>query len=451
MKNLETTILLIEDDHITLQLHKKLLSPYGRVFCAKTFQEALDLIKTKKFDLGFFDLNLDQELEGLELLKHGANANIYPIVVSGESNGKVLESAFTNGAKDYLLKPFTSQKLNQVIARFFNNKRHIEFEDVINGSFITKSKKQIQELYKIKNLAISDKPIFINGETGTGKRVVSHLIKKICGSISFIEVNCSQYTDNLLASELFGHKQGAFTGAVSDRKGILEEADGGIIFLDEIHALSPSAQKLLLKAIEEKEFYPVGANKPVRSNFRVITATCENIHKMIDDGLFREDLFARISTFQINLLPLRERKEDIILLLEHFISKHLVQMLITEDAKKILKAYSWPRNTREIQDIVENWIIDGVRLITPECIPSHIKSIQKDSDQIDFDLFLDLVEEHGLSNTLAYLKKEITLGLKKRHKTLKNVADVMAVSYPSLSAFLKQNSSRQLLPKGQFS
>lgn len=449
MNENETSILLVEDDPITLQLHKRLLSAYGKVYSAKSFDAGKKLMSEKDFDLGFFDLNLDGELKGIELLALAQNHKVYPVVVSGESQDEVLEKAFLEGAKDYLLKPFNKEKLNHVMARFFNNKRHVEFEGLINNSFITKSKEQTDEIYKIKNLAISSKPIFINGETGTGKRVVSHLIKDICQASPFIEINCSQYSENLLASELFGHKRGSFTGANSEKKGLLEIADGGIVFLDEIHALSLNSQKTLLKALEEKEFYPVGSNRPVKSNFRIITATCEDIQEMINKGEFREDLFGRISTFQINLLPLRERKEDILLLLEYFISKHLVQILLTSEAKKILKEYSWPRNTREIQDLVENWIVEGHRLITPEVIPSHIKNNTSLKNKMNLDAYLDMVEAHGLSDVLVHLKKELVLGMIKRNKTMKKAAEIMDVSYPSLSKFLKNNRGQRISNKGQ--
>ena len=324
----ETTILLVEDDLLTLRTNKRLLSSYGKVLTASNSFDAEQIMIERKIDVSFFDLNLDGELEGLNLIKKAQSANIYSIVVSGESREDVLHSAFENGAKDYLLKPFNNEKLIQVIQRFFNSKKHLEFENLINKAFITKSQAQVEEIYKIKNLTISDKPVFINGETGTGKRVIAHLIKEISQSEKFIEVNCSQFTDELIASELFGHTKGSFTGAHNDKIGLLEEAHNGIVFLDEIHALSLKSQKTLLKAIEEKEFFPVGSNRLVKSNFRVVSATCENMEELIGAGKFREDLFARISTFQINLLSLKERKEDIGLLFDYFISKHLVQILI---------------------------------------------------------------------------------------------------------------------------
>ena len=260
-----------------------------------------------------------------------------------------------------------------------------------------------------------------------------------------MELNCSQFSDELIASELFGHKKGSFTGANENKIGLLEKADNGIIFLDEIHALSVRSQKTLLKAIEEKEFYPVGSNKPVKSNFRVISATCENIQELISSGKFRNDLFARISTFQINLLPLRERKEDIDLLFEYFISKYLVQVLITTEAKALLRNYSWPRNTREIQDLVENWIVNGQRLITPDVLPGHIKLNITQMNSFIPEAYFDFVEEHGLTEFLTFLKKEIAESMIKQNGgSMRQASKAMQVSHSNLSNFLKQNKSKNL-------
>lgn len=445
MKNTEISILLVEDDALTLQTNKRILADYGSIKTATSTREAEAIIANQKIDIAFFDLNIHGQLDGLKLIKYAEAKNIYSIVVSGETRQEVLKDAFLNGAKDYLLKPFDKEKLTQVLNRFFNNRKHSDFEKIINESFITKSQKQTDELYKLKNLTISDRPIFISGETGTGKRVIGHLIKKISGPCEFLELNCSQFSDELIASELFGHKKGAFTGANENKMGLLEKADNGIIFLDEIHALSIRSQKTLLKAIEEKEFYPVGSNKSVKSNFRVISATCENIQDLISAGRFRSDLFARISTFQVNLLPLRERKEDIGLLFEHFIAKHLVQVLITDESKELLQNYTWPRNTREIQDLVENWIVNGQRLITPDVLPNHIKLNLTQSNSFIPEAYFDFVEEHGLTEFLIFLKKEIAEAMIKRNDgSMRQACKAMQMSHSNLSNFLKQNKSKCL-------
>jgi DNA-binding NtrC family response regulator len=443
MKEKMLKILLVEDDAFTAQTNKRLLDAYGSVLVARNVDTAHSMLKNETFDLAFFDLNLYGELDGLKLLKLAKIMNVYSIVLSGEVKKEVLEESFNNGAKDYLNKPFTLNKLESVLNRFKNFQRNSEFENLINKAFITKSYELSEELYKIKNLPFSTKPVFISGETGTGKRVVAHLIKDVINTPKFIEVNCSQYTDELFASELFGHAKGAFTGALKDKDGLLKKADDGVIFLDEIHALSPKAQKTLLKAIEEQEFYPVGSDEKISSNFRVISATCENIHDLIQTGCFRDDLYARISTFEVNLTPLRKRPEDVELLLEHFINKQPFRIVITEAALKILKNYEWPRNTREIQDIVENWVVHGHRLITPDVLPIQVINNINPAESIISDYFLDLVEEIGLKEFMVIFKKELITRMIKRHKgVVKHASSAMRTSYPTLTNFIKANAAK---------
>ncbi len=205
------------------------------------------------------------------------------------------------------------------------------------------------------------------------------------------------------------------------------------------------AQKILLKALEEKEFYPVGSNKIIKSYFRIVCATCEDIVQLIDRGLFREDLYSRISTFTIDLFPLRERKKDIELLLEYYIQKSLIQVFINDSAKEILKSYSWPRNTRELQDLVENWVVNGNRLITPDILPSHIRhNLVKETKFIP-DLYLDLVEEFGLADFLKFMKKEMSQEMMKRNQgSMRKASEQMKTSYSQLSIFLKKNRDLNL-------
>jgi DNA-binding NtrC family response regulator len=435
--NNDLQILLVEDDLYTQKVSKRILGRFGNVEAASTKEEAQALLKAKAYDMAFLDLNLHGQLEGLNLIKLSQEFRAYPVVVSGETEKATIQKSLEFGARDYLLKPFDDQKLDSVIARFFLNKKELGLLQKIRKGFVTRSEKQATELAKIVNLSISDKPIFIDGETGTGKRVVAHLIKDTLNCDNFIEVNCSQFSGDTTRSELFGHKSGSFTGATSDKMGLLQKAHGGMIFLDEIHALNLDVQKLLLKALEEKVFYPVGSNIPVKSDFRIIAATCEDIETLINEGKFREDLYARISTFQIKLLPLRERKEDIIPLFEHFISKQPFQMLITDAAQKYLNNYAWPRNTREVQDLLENWVVNGYRLITEEHIPKHIRANLPPQKNLFNQNHLDLIEESGLKAFMSHFKKEIVLEMIKRNdNSIRQAAKKMGVAPSTLSEML---------------
>lgn len=430
-------ILLVEDDLYTQKVSKRILSRYGNVEAASSKEEAKDFLTKKSYDMAFLDLNLHGELGGLNLIKLTQEYKAYPVVVSGETDKRTIQKSLEFGARDYLLKPFDDQKLDSVIARYFLNKKEMALLQKIRKGFITRNDDQAKELSKIINLSISDKPIFIDGETGTGKRVVAHLIKETLNCDNFIEVNCSQFSGETSRSELFGHKSGSFTGANSDKIGLLQKAHRGILFLDEIHALSAEVQKLLLKAIEEKVFYPMGSNIPVKSDFRIISATCEDVHSLIAEGKFREDLYARVSTFQIKLSPLRERTEDIIPLFEHFISKQPFQMLITEEAQEILKRYSWPRNTREVQDLLENWVVNGHRLITAIQIPQRIKSNLPPQKRLFTQHHLDLVEDIGLKEFMNHFKKEIVNEyLKRNGGNLRQASKSMQIAPSTLSEML---------------
>jgi DNA-binding NtrC family response regulator len=435
----ELQILLVEDDLYTQSVSKRILSRFGKVEAASTKEEAQSLLKAKTYDVAFLDLNLHGKLDGLNLIKLTQDYKAYPVVVSGETDKAIIQKSLQTGAKDYLLKPFDDQKLDSVIARYFLNKKELHLLQKIRKGFVTRNEKQATELSKIVNLSISDKPIFIDGETGTGKRVVAHLIKETLGCENFIEVNCSQFIGDTTRSELFGHKAGSFTGANQDKTGLLQKAHEGIIFLDEIHSLTLEVQRLLLKALEEKVFYPVGSNIPVKSDFRIMAATCEDIHALIAEGKFREDLFARISTFQIKLLPLRERPEDILPLFDHFISKQPFQMLITEEAQEILKSYSWSRNTREVQDLLENWVVNGHRLITPELIPLRIRENRPSEKKVFNQQHLDLIEDIGLKDFMAHFKKELILEFMKRNNgSIRQAAKKLGIAPSTISELLNE-------------
>ena len=448
MKTLNLKILIVEDDSLTLATNRRILREYGTVSTATNAKEAINHLNSGLISVAFIDLNLHGELKGLEIIKYAAEKKVWPIVVSGEDDPAILKKALSNGAKDFLLKPFTIEKLEQALKTLKNNLDRSNHEEIIRKQFITQSAKQIAELLKLGKIASSDKPIFVKGPTGSGKRVVSNICKELHKNNKFVEVNCSQFNDELLASELFGHKKGAFTGANENKIGLLETANNGIIFFDEVATMSMSMQQKILKALEEKTFHPVGSTQPVHSNFRAIFATCEDIESLIKAGKFREDLYARAATFQINILPLKERKEDILLQLEHFISKNLIRIFIEDEAKEALLNYDWPRNTREIQDLIENWITDGDRIITLEQLPPKMKVSRSEKEIIQFinESHLEIIEQHGLNSFLTFIKKEATLSMIKKHNgILKSAADVMNVSYPSLCAFLKNNKSNQLI------
>ena len=348
-------ILLIEDDLLSrISLENRLLER-GRVSLAGSSEEALQKLKLNKFDLAFVDLDLDRELAGLELIAQIKAKNIYTIVLSGREDDAIIDKAYTNGCDDYLVKPYTKKSLELVFKKFNQKLSNRNSLEQLKEKLITQDPEQLSQLAIIGQALLSDRPILITGETGTGKTYLAKFIHELSdnGTSPFIHLNCSELSESLLESELFGHEKGSFTGAIKSKKGMLELADQGILFLDEIATMPLTLQKKLLKAIEEKSFYPVGSEKLVHSKFRLISATCENLQDKIQKGEFRTDLFFRLEGFNVYLKALRERLGDMEELLKFFQKKAERRFVFEADAKEYFINYAWPGNVRELEKVMD--------------------------------------------------------------------------------------------------
>lgn len=406
-------ILIVDDEKLARLSMRGLLKGHD-FFEASTFAEAKRILQTEELDLALLDLDLDRKLAGLELAKISNEMGIYSIITTGHGEEEITEKAYRLGSQDYLQKPITQSSLNLAFVRFMNFKGGAKVDGLIKSRYLTTHEKTIDELKIIQGLSSSTKPVLIKGPTGTGKSIVADIIREVRGipKEKFIIINCAQYTENLFESELFGYKKGAFTGANSDKDGLLKVANGGIVFFDEIHSLTKSSQQKLMKAIEEKVFYPVGSTTPVRSNFDVVCATCEDLLALVADKSFRNDFYARISHIKIELFPLKDRPDDVLPLIHHFNDKHLRKITITEEAKKLLRSLEWPSNTRDIEALVEWWNIKGFGLIEPRHIPetfsnakilpktklskSEVKKIQEIGIKEYLDAYKQEIVEHFL-------------------------------------------------------
>ncbi len=396
--------LVIEDDELARINIEMFLRGYGEVTFAFDSNQAIDFIENQLFDIVFIDLDLESELAGLKLVRPVALRKFYPVVLSGREDDETIEKAYANGCQDFLSKPFTRASFNIVLKKYRLMRSSRYIENFFNEEFVTNDRDLIDQLKILKEVLVNDRPIYLRGATGTGKTYIAKLIHNlIFGEKSnFIHLNCSEIPENLLESELFGHEKGAFTGAVAKKLGKLEMADGGTLFLDEVATMPKSIQKKLLRVLEEKSFSPLGSEKLVHSNFRLISATCDDLEQMVKAGEFREDLFYRLEGYNIELKDLRKRRQDIPILIRFFMKKSARRVVITSDTMEILKNYSWPGNVRELQKLVDLLISKEGGVITPNLLPEKFlnKGIYS-TTKID-DSILEYAKNYGLK---AYVEK----------------------------------------------
>jgi DNA-binding NtrC family response regulator len=387
-------ILIAEDEEITLNNILDTLQDEGYdVSGTKNGADALMKMEKEHFDLLITDIKMPG-LSGMELL--GKIKEKYPvtevIIITGfGSIGSAVE-AMKKGALDYIAKPFDLDELTMKVRKIMDQsalkKEHRALKTYFGMNkkitLIAKSEGMKKILNTIEGIKDSDFNMLLTGETGVGKS----LIAKVVHSTSrrqerpFLSINCATLTEDLLASELFGHEKGAFTGAFTAKQGLVEIADTGILFLDEIAELTPNLQAKLLKVVEEGEFYRVGGTKPQKVDVRFIAATNQNVKKIISEGRFREDLYYRMNIMEIFIPPLRERQDDIKPLSAFFLQKHLPKSNkkiagFSDEALEILLHYSFPGNVRELENIIERAIIiEKSSVITPESLPRGIRVLE---------------------------------------------------------------------------
>ena len=369
---------MIVDDEESVRdsLYNWFIEDGYEVECAENTKQALSILESRNMDIILADIKMPG-MDGLEMHRRIRSLNKESIVIIMTAFAAVdtAVQALKDGAFDYITKPFDPDDLSHLIRNASSqislkeeNKalrsKIVSLENV--EDFIGSSESMINVLKEVERVAQSNSPVIITGESGTGKELIARAIhsnskRKFSPLVS---VHCGALTESLLESELFGHEKGAFTGAMYNRKGRFEMADGGTIFLDEIATISPKMQIELLRVLETKTFIRVGGNKEITSDFRVICATNKNLKQMVDDGQFREDLYYRLNVVNIRIPPLRERIEDIPLLVDHFIRKYCTSMSrnimsIDKSALRRLEQYDFPGNVRELENMIERAIVVG--------------------------------------------------------------------------------------------
>lgn len=376
---MKTTIsILIVDDEESVRdsLYNWFIEDGYEVDCAANAKEALAKIESEKFDIILADIKMPG-MDGLEMHRRikAFDSSAIVIVMTAFASVETAVQALKDGAFDYITKPFDPDDLTHLIR---NAARQISLRnenETLKNKLVTleniedivgNSDGMIRVLKEVENVAPAHSSVIITGESGTGKELIARAIHSNSPRKFFplVTVHCGALSEDLLESELFGHEKGAFTGAMFNRKGRFEMADGGTVFLDEIATISMKMQIELLRVLESKMFTRVGGNKEIKSDFRIICATNKDLKKMVADGSFREDLYYRLNVVNINIPPLRDRKEDIPMLVTYFIKKYCTSMSrdlipIDQAALRRLEEYHFPGNVRELENMIERAIVVG--------------------------------------------------------------------------------------------
>jgi DNA-binding NtrC family response regulator len=451
----ERKVVICDDEKEILRYLKKILQSIG--YSVDTYAEGQILLDRLDADDAYVPALLVQDIcmpdiDGIEILKQIRTLRPEMPVVIMTAFGSIDSAvkAIKLGAYDYLTKPFPKEKLIDVLEKALEresllkeNRRLKEelFRNTAPGEIIFVSSK-FRKLYDMTlQVAKSDANILIQGESGTGKELIAKAIHFNSNrkDRSYLTINCAALTDTLLESQLFGHMRGAFTGATSTQKGLLEAADGGTLFLDEIGDMTLTLQSKLLRAIQEREFTPVGSTVPKSTDIRLVAATNKELEREVREGRFRDDLFYRLNVITLSPPPLRERKEDLEPLAMHFLAKFSRRMKkqvngITGDAMRLLSGYHWPGNIRELENIIERAVIlaRGSR-ITADLLPIRRSAGLSASTGEDGKDSLESVERNQIIWILkktSYHKSRSAEILGITRKTLDRKIAEYAIAFP---------------------
>ncbi|MGZ3692791.1 MAG: sigma-54-dependent transcriptional regulator [Bdellovibrionota bacterium] len=388
-------VLVVDDDNaLRLTVSSAFAEQNFEVDQARDGEEAVNKVMTGKYDLVLLDVNMPK-LSGLEALKQikAYDNSIIVLMLTAYSNVKDAVDAVRQGAYNYLEKPIKSEDLVSLVDRALKAHsivRAVSFSAPIVSAGPDKglvgSSNEMKRLFTmIDKLARVDTSVLVRGESGTGKELVAKAIHMNGPRKDerFVAINCSAIPESLIESEFFGHEKGAFTGADGRKIGKFQYADGGTLFLDEIGDISPALQVKLLRALQEQKFTPVGSNREIEVSVRIIAATNRNLEEMIKKGEFREDLFYRLNVLPIFLPPLRERKDDILALVQHFLDKFNGTYGkkisgVNAEARDLLMKYNWPGNIRELENVMEHaFVIESSNEISAASLPDSIRGLSR--------------------------------------------------------------------------
>ncbi len=438
-------ILIAEDEaislkHLTYALQKEGFTVTG----ARDGVEAFSLFENNAYDIIIADIKMPG-MDGLTLLEKvkGKDPEMDVIIITGFGSIESAIDAMKKGASEYVTKPFNLEELTLKVKKVLEKKRIEKENTALKVSlgidrelpFIAKSRTMQRVVEVIKSITTSDCNVLLTGESGVGKGLIARTIHATSSRKEeiFLGLNCAIFTEELLASELFGHEKGAFTGAVSVKKGLLEIADTGTLFLDEIAEMSPAIQAKLLKVIEDREFMRVGGTRPLRVDVRFLAATNQNLTGLIKEGKFREDLYYRLNVMDIYIPPLRERREDIAPLIKHFLQQYAKKENkkitgVSKEAMDTLLSYGFPGNVRELENIIERAVIlEKASIIQPESLPQTIKLFEVETISPTRVRTIDELNKEYAEKILDYVDHNRT-----------KAAELLGISRTSLWRILKK-------------
>jgi NtrC-family two-component system response regulator AlgB len=413
-------VLIVDDEkNIRTTLSMCLESIGYEVTAVGSVELALAAVSRQKFDLAFLDLRLGEK-NGLDLLPRllAENPNLAVVMITAYGTFDTAVEAIKRGAVDFLPKPFTPEQVRHVVAKEAERRTHLrrlaemsqELQEAVpEVDLETESAAMRAALEVISRAASSDVSVLLRGENGTGKGVLARLLHSQSprSNAPFVTVNCPTLSEELLASELFGHAKGAFTGAVRDQAGRVEAAEGGTLFLDEVAEISPALQAKLLRFLQEKCYERIGENRTRHADVRIVAATNRNLEDDVKAGRFREDLLYRLNVVEVHVPALRERREDILRLAHNFLSffartagRHLPEL--SKAAEDVLLSYVWPGNVRELRNTMERaLILWPARRIEPQAFPERMMSQAPAGPHLGGDFTLAQLERDHVLHVLA--------------------------------------------------
>ncbi|MEG0341139.1 sigma-54-dependent transcriptional regulator [Acinetobacter sp. TY2] len=467
MTTKQSLVLLVDDEPDLCTLMQMTLSRMGiKTHIAHHLQQARYFFTEYKYDACITDLNLPDG-SGLDLVRHVSEH--YPktpiAVLTAYGNMEIAISALKAGAFDFVSKPINQMHLNQLMQKALHvPQADAEVNLQLEHRMLIGDSDLIQKLREaIKKIARSQAPVFITGESGTGKEVVANLIHQLSNrsDCPFVAINCGAISDELIESELFGHIKGCFSGATQDKQGLIQASNGGSLFLDEIAELSMATQVKLLRAVQEKKIRPLGSDKEIEVDFRIISASHQDLERLVEQGKFRQDLFFRIHVMDIVLPPLRDHKSDIPALAAHFIAQicrewGIPNKKLTEKALNFLIQQQYPGNVRELRNIVERAITlsDDDRIDLQHLQSAPMRVLQKTEpnnttasneavtpistvDKAKSDALQ--IPEEGLEQFLENVEKEVLLNaLNQTHWNRTLAAKKLGMTFRSLRYRLKK-------------